>query len=115
MQSQICGLATDVVWLDYSRSLIMMRVIVRSFRRAVQRTELWPGTGNIEAFNKWFSSDHPIRLSWENYQQKRAQLAAIFAQPQSAHLRVHRLRHTREAEELVAELKRLAAVQGLQR
>jgi hypothetical protein len=50
---QILPRATDVIWLDYSRTLIMTRVIRRSFLRAIWRTELWPGTGNREDFRLW--------------------------------------------------------------
>ena len=40
--------ATDLVWLDYGREVIMPRVILRSLRRAIDGRELWPGTGNRE-------------------------------------------------------------------
>src|SRR5258707_10303834 len=33
--------ATHLVWLDYERSVIMARVIFRSFLRAVLRTQVW--------------------------------------------------------------------------
>lgn len=35
--------ASDVVWLDYSRAVIMTRVLRRSFMRALSQQELWPG------------------------------------------------------------------------
>src|ERR1700683_1079528 len=36
--------ATYLVWLDYSRAVIMYRVIKRSITRAVDQKELWAGT-----------------------------------------------------------------------
>ena len=56
--------ATHLVWLDYERRVIMPRVIRRSIARAVDRTELWPGTGNREDWRMWFSKEHPIRWAW---------------------------------------------------
>src|SRR5580704_4129322 len=35
--------ATPLVWLDYERPVIMVRVIRRSLLRAILRTEMWAG------------------------------------------------------------------------
>src|SRR5690348_731290 len=37
--------ATDIVWMDTSRPVVMRRVIWRSLNRAIGKRELWPGTG----------------------------------------------------------------------
>jgi adenylate kinase family enzyme len=42
-QPHILPRATDVIWLDYSRRVIMARVLRRSFLRAISGRELWPG------------------------------------------------------------------------
>lgn len=102
--------ATDVVWLDYGRDVIMPRVILRSVRRAVDRTELWPGTGNRESWRRWLDREHPIRWAWDTWARRRREYAARCNEPRYAHLRIHRLRHPREAEPLIA---RLAADAGL--
>jgi adenylate kinase family enzyme len=47
----ILARATHVVWLDYSRAVVMPRVIGRSFARALDGRELWPGAGNRERFS----------------------------------------------------------------
>ena len=107
VQGEIRARATDAIWLDYPRPEIMSRVIRRSFHRAIEGKELWPGTGNVETFARWLDKEHPIRWSWDTYHRIKTRYEAIFADPANAHLRVHRLRHPREAEELVVELKRL--------
>ncbi|HEY8615583.1 hypothetical protein [Phenylobacterium sp.] len=108
-QDVILPKATDLVWLDYERPLVMRRVIRRSFLRAVSKTELWPGTGNKELFRRWMDKEHPIRWAWDTFHRRRTQYEALFADPRTAHLNKHRLRHPREADELVVTLKARAA------
>jgi adenylate kinase family enzyme len=97
--------ATHLVWLDYERPLIMRRVIWRSLVRAIDRKELWPGTGNRERFVQWFTDrDHPIRWAWRTHARRRKQYEALAADPQCAHLKILRLRHPREAKDIVARL-----------
>lgn len=97
--------ATHVVWLDYERSVIMPRVIRRSFLRALSKQELWPGTGNREEFRRWLGKDHPIRWAWDTFERRRAGYEALFADPRLRRLSLHRLRHPREAGPLIARLK----------
>lgn len=95
---------TDMIWLDYSRSLIMTQVIRRSFARAVSGEELWPGTGNREDFRRWLEKVHPIRWAWDTYDRRKAQYEALFADPDLAKVEKHRLRHPGEAEALLVTL-----------
>jgi len=87
---QILPRATDVVWLDYSRGLIMARVLRRSFVRAITGQELWPGTGNREDFRRWLDKEHPIRWTWDTYRPANARRAARFASSELDHARKHR-------------------------
>jgi adenylate kinase family enzyme len=97
--------ATHLVWLDYERSVIMPRVIHRSFLRAISKDELWPGTGNREEFRNWLKKDHPIRWAWDTFKRRREGYGQMFADPRLQRLSLHRLRHPREAEPLIARLK----------
>ncbi|WP_374573368.1 hypothetical protein [Phenylobacterium sp.] len=97
--------ATCLIWLDYDRSVIMPRVIRRSFARAITGRELWEGTGNREEFGRWFSKDHPIRWAWDTWARRRVQFEEMLTEPQFAGLTQHRLRHPRELEPLIAALK----------
>ena len=94
--------ASDVIWLDYTRALIMARVLRRSFLRAIDGQELWPGTGNREDFRRWLDKEHPIRWSWDTYRSGNEGRAARFASPALAHARKHRFRTPRETERWLA-------------
>lgn len=93
----ILPIASDVVWLDYSRAVIMSRVLRRSVYRAARRDELWPGTGNREDFARWIRKDHPIRWTWDTYRDANARRAALFDSPSLDHVRKHRLRSPKAA------------------
>ena len=96
--------ATHLVWLDYERPLIMVRVIRRSVSRAVSRRALWPGTGNRESWRHWIRADHPIRWAWRTWGKFRQETEAQLRLPAHAHLLVHRLRRPRQARQLLADL-----------
>jgi adenylate kinase family enzyme len=89
--------ASDVVWLDYSRAVIMTRVLRRSVMRAFSGQELWPGTGNREDFRRWLQKDHPIRWTWDTYRDANQRRAALFSDPHLAHARKHRLATPKDA------------------
>ncbi|MCC7267241.1 MAG: hypothetical protein IT546_07855 [Caulobacteraceae bacterium] len=93
--------ATDLVWLDYERSVIMPQLLKRSLMRALDQKELWPGTGNRERFSQWLQKDHPLRYSWDHWARRRREYGERVADPRFAHLRVHRLRHPREIGAMV--------------
>lgn len=95
---------THLVWLDYSRPVVMSRVIRRSFARAVSGEELWPGTGNREDFRRWFDKTHPIRWAWDTYDRRKAQYQALFADPEHARIEKHRPRRPREAQGVMEAL-----------
>lgn len=97
--------ATHLIWLDYERPVIMRRVIWRSLLRSLDRKELWPGTGNRERFTQWFTDkDHPIRWAWRTHAGRRARYETLLARPENAQLKVLRLRHPREARDVIARL-----------
>jgi adenylate kinase family enzyme len=96
--------ATHLVWLDYPRRVIMPRVIRRSFLRAWDGEELWPGTGNREDFRRWLDKDHPIRWAWDTFERRRKQYETLFAEPRLAAIEKHRLRQPREAQPLIERL-----------
>jgi adenylate kinase family enzyme len=105
----VVGRATHLIWLDYSRWVIMPRVIRRSLARSWSGQELWPGTGNTEDWRRWLDKDHPIRWAWDTFERRRAGYEKAFETKKPPHLAGRRLRHPREAEALVAELAREAA------
>jgi len=100
----ILARATDVVWLDYERWLVMSRVLRRSVARAWSGRELWPGTGNRENWRHWLDKEHPIRWAWDTFASRRARYEALFSAPDLARVVLHRLRRPGDADELVARL-----------
>lgn len=96
--------ATHIVWLDYGKSIVMRRVIQRSFARAIGGEELWPGTGNRETFARWFERGHPIRWAWDTYSRRRQRVQAEFEDPALAHIERIRVSHPREAQPLIERL-----------
>ncbi|HEY1836322.1 MAG TPA: hypothetical protein VGG36_01590 [Rhizomicrobium sp.] len=94
--------ATHLVWLDYSRPVIMRRVIWRSISRAISRRELY--NGNREEARQWLGKDHPIRWAWDTFHRRRAEYEALLATPHCAHLKVFRLGRPWEASEAMALL-----------
>jgi adenylate kinase family enzyme len=94
--------ATDVVWIDPRKSVVMAQVVWRSLSRAVTRRELW--NGNRENWRDWASPEHPIRWAWATYDRKQVTYPQRFASEAYAHVRVHRVRSRREARELLAHV-----------
>ncbi len=94
--------ATHLVWLDYSRALIMQRVIWRSVSRAISRRELY--NGNREDARQWLDKDHPIRWACSTFHRRRTEYEAMFATPDYAHVTVFRVRHPSEAADVLARL-----------
>jgi adenylate kinase family enzyme len=94
VQPTVWARATDVVWLDPPKVVVMAQVIWRSATRAVTNAELW--NGNRESASQWLDPEHPIRWAWATFATKRAEYEGRMAQPENAHLRFHRL-ETRRA------------------
>ncbi|HEY4123736.1 MAG TPA: hypothetical protein VGM36_03925, partial [Rhizomicrobium sp.] len=81
------------------------RVIWRSTARAIDRKELWPGTGNREDFRMWLDKDHPIRWAWDTFARRREENEERFSQMAQSGIKLIRLRNPREAEDIVERLR----------
>jgi adenylate kinase family enzyme len=64
--------ATEVVWVDPPRWMVMTQVIWRSASRAISRKPLW--NGNKERLSSWLQPDHPIRWAWTTFESRRERL-----------------------------------------
>ena len=82
--------ADTVVWLDYPLSVIMERVVRRTFWRVVTQEELW--NGNRETWQTTFSRDSIILWVLQTYQKSRKEYPLLFKQPEYAHLKVVQMR-----------------------
>lgn len=100
--------ATHLIWLDYERPVVMLRVIRRSLARVLLRTELWSGTGNRERWRQLIRPSHPIRYAWRTWARRRRETAERIERPEYAHLTVLRLRRPSEAARAIEVLARPA-------
>ena len=83
--------ATTVIWLDYSITVIMWRLLRRTLRRGVTQEELW--NGNIESIREnFFSRESLFVYALKSHWRRRRSLPVEFAKPQHAHLKVVHLR-----------------------
>ncbi len=91
--------ATDAVWLDPPKAVVMAQVVWRSAFDAARRAELW--NGNREDPWRWLDPEHPIRWAWSTFERKRAEHELRMTEPAYAHLRFHRLKTRGDAQAFV--------------
>jgi len=89
-----------LVFLDYPRSLVMRRVIMRTLRRRFRREELWNGNREGPLRGVFTDPEHIIRWAWSTH----ASRAALVEDAARRHpeLGVVRLRHPRDADAWLA-------------
>jgi adenylate kinase family enzyme len=80
--------ATDVVYLDLPRNVIMGQVIKRSLQRAYCGDDVFPGCK--ENWGRLLTVEHPIRWAWSTYYRRQAIFETMIKEPAFAHLRIHR-------------------------
>jgi adenylate kinase family enzyme len=107
VRNLIWGRATHLVWLDYSRAVVMYRVIKRSIHRALDQEELW--TGNREDWHRWWRASHPIRWAWSTWSERRSRFEGLLNGTQYRHLVVLRLRTPSDAAKVIDQLKMSAS------
>jgi len=70
------GNVDTVIWLDYSRVVVMWRVLKRTVRRIITQEELW--SGNKETFKKSFlEKDSIVLWAWNTYRKRKEQYSAM--------------------------------------
>ncbi|MDB5098798.1 MAG: adenylate kinaselike kinase [Cyanobacteria bacterium RYN_339] len=95
--------ATHLVWLDYSRPLVMRRVFVRTLRRWLRRETCC--NGNRESLRMSFLSKDSILLwAWTSYHRRKTEFDGYFQTPPYPQLEMLRVKTPREAEGLLSEL-----------
>jgi adenylate kinase family enzyme len=96
--------ADTVIWLDYSRAVVMRRVLRRSAARTLLRKRVFGG--NVETLAAWFSAEHPAWWAWTQYGARREEITARSADPRFAPLEVIRLRTPRSARRWAETVRR---------
>lgn len=98
--------ADTVIWLDLPRQTIMRRVIWRTIRRVVGRTELW--NGNRERWRNlltWDPEESVISRAWHKHPEFRELFTAAAADPANGHLRFIRLTSPAEVRQFMRDVE----------
>ncbi|KVV64790.1 toxin [Burkholderia cepacia] len=76
--------ATHVVWLNFGRRTVFSRVLWRTLRRGLMRTEL--SHGNRESLRMAFSRESVLLWSYTTFARNRVKFASLRDDPKYAHL-----------------------------
>lgn len=79
--------AQHVIWLDYSRPVVMRRVVRRTVRRVLSREMLWGVVS--EPWSNLLSADPQrsiIAWAWSTHHDRRRRYAALVDDPEFRHL-----------------------------
>ena len=99
------GNADTVIWLDYSRFIVMWRVIKRTFIRIITQEELW--SGNKETIKKsFFDKDSIILWAWNTYSKRKTQYKEMIKENPYKIKTYIVFKSPREAKEFIKELKK---------
>jgi adenylate kinase family enzyme len=102
---------THIVWLNYSRSVVMRRVLWRTLSRAVLRTEIF--SGNRESLRmSFFSSESILWWAWTTHGPNRQTYRTLFDGPEHPHLRRIELRTPHQAAAWLESLDARALLLG---
>ncbi|MFD9006532.1 adenylate kinase [Streptomyces sp. NPDC059582] len=94
--------ADSVIWLDYSKRVVMPRVLRRSFRRTVTREALFGG--NRETWRGWLSREHPAWWAWSQHTIRRRDIERRARDPRFAPLEVRHFGHPEDAAKWLASV-----------
>ncbi|MDI5974068.1 adenylate kinase [Streptomyces sp. SL13] len=83
--------ADTVIWLDYSKRVIMPRVLRRSVRRTVTREAVFGG--NRETWTGWLSREHPAWWAWSQHGARRREIERRAHDPRFVPLDTLRFSH----------------------
>lgn len=97
------GNSNIVIWLDYTRSIVMWRVFKRSVLRILKNEKLW--AGNKESLRKtFFSKDSIILWAWNTYDLRRQQYEELIKNSEFKNLKIIRFQHPSEAEKFIKSI-----------
>ena len=100
--------ATHVVWLNYSRRVVFMRVLRRTLHRGLTRSKL--SHGNRESLRTaFFSKDSILCWSYSTFRKNQHKYAALRRDPAYAHLEWTELNRPAQAKAFIAKQWRAPA------
>ena len=87
--------ATHLVWLDYSLSLVMRRVLWRTFGRLFSQEDMW--SGNRKSLGRIFGRESIVWYAFTRYRRRRKRYPALLSSEEFKHLTLHRFKRPQEA------------------
>jgi adenylate kinase family enzyme len=96
--------ADTVIWLDYTLPVILWRLTRRTVTRGLLRVELWHGNRESLWRHLFVPKDSLYWWVLTTYKKRRRDCDASFADPAHEHLTKLRLRDSREADAILADL-----------
>ena len=98
------GNVETVIWLDYSRFIVMWRVLKRTISRMITQEELW--SGNKETFkNSFLAKDAIVLWAWNTYKKRREQYSLMLKENPFKIKEFIVLKKPREAEALLKKIE----------
>jgi len=98
------GNVDTVIWLDYSRFVVMWRVLKRTITRIITKEELW--AGNRETFkNSFLAKDAIVFWAWNTYKKRKEQYSKMLKENPFKIKEFIVLKRPREAEALMKKLE----------
>ncbi|WP_341528685.1 hypothetical protein WKK05_04970 [Nostoc sp. UHCC 0302] len=95
--------ADTVIWLDYSWTVVMSRILRRTVSRVVTQQEVC--NGNRETWKKsFFSRDSVVLWALQTYGKNRQKYQLLFQESEYAHLQVVHLRSPSAAQDWLLSL-----------
>ncbi|WIB12110.1 AAA family ATPase [Curtobacterium sp. MCPF17_052] len=94
--------ADTLVWLDLPRSVAFVRLLRRTVRRRLHRTELWNGNVEPPLWTFFTRKEHILRWGIAKRNEMRERVPSLA--DDAPHLRIVRLRSQREVERFVGQL-----------
>jgi len=98
------GNVETVIWLDYSRFIVMWRVLKRTISRMITQEELW--SGNRETLkNSFLAKDAIVFWAWNTYKKRKEQYSLMLKENPYKIKEFIVLKKPREAEALLKKIE----------
>ncbi|WP_144764296.1 AAA family ATPase [Curtobacterium sp. 9128] len=102
VQQLLASRADTLVWLDLPVPVALWRLVRRTIRRRLRRTELWNGNIEPPLWRIFLDRDHIIRWGFRGRHKFRALVPPL--EQSAPHLRIVRLRSQAEVDAWVPQL-----------
>ncbi|MEW6092766.1 MAG: AAA family ATPase [Chloroflexota bacterium] len=89
--------AQVVIWLDYPLPLILWRLWWRTWRRVIEKENLW-GTNYEKFWPQFFSKDSLFLWAFRTYKLRKKTYTVLLSSPEYPHLKIYHFKNPRDTE-----------------